>query len=425
MAADPPPPGTMGSSSQRHSVDAIVVAAGSSNRMGGLDKRVVPLAGRPLLAWTLAGIAEAASVERIVLVMGEGAALDDLRPFLPEKVTTIVPGGSHRGASVEAGLAALARLDGAAADPDRVVLVHDGARPLVTAALVEAVATAARDGAAIPTVAVTDTVRRMRDGGLAETVDRTDLVAVQTPQGARAGLLRAAFKRYPSSGPERFTDEATLLAACTIRVHTVAGDPLNLKVTSQADLPRVEALLLARDGSRVGLGTDWHPFGPGTTLRLGGQTIPGAPGLHGHSDGDVALHAVADALLGAAGLGDLGRLFPADTRTPKGISSRDLLAAAVGRLADEGWRPASVDLTIEGARPRLGAHLDAMGETIADLLGVGPERVGVKASTGNLSGDAGAGRGMGATAIATIARGPRIPAPGGAPTLGRPPGSNA
>jgi 2-C-methyl-D-erythritol 4-phosphate cytidylyltransferase/2-C-methyl-D-erythritol 2,4-cyclodiphosphate synthase len=383
--------------------------------MDGVDKRVALLAGRPLLAWTLTGIAAATSVERIVLVMGEGPALEALRRHLPEKVVAIVPGGEHRGASVAAGLAALARLDGVAADPDRVVLVHDGARPLVNPNLIEAVAEAARrEGAAIPIVPVADTVRRMRDGELGETVDRTDLVAVQTPQGARAGLLRGAFERYPPSGPERFTDEATLLAACTIRVHTVPGDPLNLKVTSPADLPRVEALLAARDGSRVGLGTDWHPFGTGTTLRLGGRTIPGAPGLHGHSDGDVVLHAVADALLGAASLGDLGRLFPADARTSSGISSSDLLAAVVGRLAAEGWCPASIDLTIEGARPLLGPYLGAMAETIASLLAVVPERASVKASTGNLGGDAGAGRGLGATAIATITRIPGVPRTGDA-----------
>jgi 2-C-methyl-D-erythritol 4-phosphate cytidylyltransferase len=210
-------------------IDVIVVAAGSSSRMGGTDKRTAPLAGRPLLAWTIAGIAASPVVERIVLVMEAGPALDALRPSLPGAVVAVVPGGEHRGASVAAGLAALERLDGDAADPERVILVHDGARPLVTRALVEAVAEAtARHGAAIPVVPVPDTVRRLRDGELGETVDRTDLVAAQTPQGARAGLLRAAFGRFPPSGPARFTDEAALLAACTIRVHPVPGDPLKI-----------------------------------------------------------------------------------------------------------------------------------------------------------------------------------------------------
>lgn len=153
---------------------------------------------------------------------------------------------------------------------------------------------------------------------------------------------------------------------------------------------------------RSGIGTDRHPFGPGEPLRLGGIEIPGAPRLHGHSDGDVALHAIADALLGAAGLGDLGRLFPADGRTPEGIASERLLEAVVARLRTTGWRPASVDLTIVGARPRLGDRLDAMRDAIAKGLGVGADEVGVKASTGNLSGDDGAGRSISAVAIATI-----------------------
>ena len=156
------------------------------------------------------------------------------------------------------------------------------------------------------------------------------------------------------------------------------------------------------DGPRVGLGVDSHPFGPGEPLRLGGIEIVGAPRLHGHSDGDVALHALADALLGGAGLGDLGRLFPADGRTPAGVASADLLRDVLGRLAAGGWRVASADLTIIGARPRLGGRLDEMRTAIATLLGLDVSAVSVKASTGNLSGDPGAGRGMFAQAIATL-----------------------
>ncbi len=384
-------------------VDAIVVAAGTSSRMGGADKRLVPLGGRPLLARALEAVAASPVVERIVLVMESGPALDALRPLLPPTVVAVVPGGDHRGSSVAAGLAALADLDGAAADPKRVVIVHDGARPLVTPDLVTAVASATHEhGAAIPVVPVADTVRRLRDGVLGETVDRSDLVAAQTPQGARAGLLRAAFRRYPPDGPERFTDEAALLMACTIRVHPIPGDPVNLKVTLPADLTRAEALLAARIERRVGQGLDSHPFGPGEPLRLGGVEIPGAPRLHGHSDGDVALHAIADGLLGAAALGDLGRLFPADRRTERGISSRALLAEVVSRLAEAGWDVATVDLTITGARPRLAAHLDGMRDAIATLLRVPALAVGVKASTGNLDGATGAGRAIAASATVTI-----------------------
>jgi 2-C-methyl-D-erythritol 2,4-cyclodiphosphate synthase len=153
---------------------------------------------------------------------------------------------------------------------------------------------------------------------------------------------------------------------------------------------------------RIGLGRDRHPFGPGAPLWLGGVEIRGAPRLHGHSDGDVVLHAVADALLGAAGLGDLGGLAPADDRTPRGIASGSLLEAALGRLASAGWRPAGLDLVIVGARPKLSSHLAAVRDRVAELVGVSPQRVSVKASTGNLQGPEGEGRAISAHVIATI-----------------------
>jgi 2-C-methyl-D-erythritol 2,4-cyclodiphosphate synthase len=168
------------------------------------------------------------------------------------------------------------------------------------------------------------------------------------------------------------------------------------------------------DGARVGLGLDSHPFGPGEPLRLGGIEITGAPRLYGHSDGDVALHALADALLGGAGLGDLGRLFPADASTPEGVASADLVRDVVARLAAAGWRAATADVTIVGARPRLCGRLDEMRIAIAALLGVETAAVSVKASTGNLSGDPGAGRGILAEAIATLV--PLGPQPAAMPT---------
>ena len=170
-----------------------------------------------------------------------------------------------------------------------------------------------------------------------------------------------------------------------------------------ADLARAASLIAGSDTARrTGIGHDAHPFGPGEPLRLGGVDIPGAPRLHGHSDGDVVLHALADALLGAAGLGDLGRMFPADASTPAGIDSRSLLSDVVARLADGGWRAAGVDLTIVAARPRLGGHLDAIRASIAGDLGLAPEAVNVKASTGNLDGSEGAGRSISTLALATI-----------------------
>jgi 2-C-methyl-D-erythritol 2,4-cyclodiphosphate synthase len=156
--------------------------------------------------------------------------------------------------------------------------------------------------------------------------------------------------------------------------------------------------------TRTGFGTDRHPFGPGAGLRLGGVEIPGAPRLHGHSDGDVALHAIAGALLGAAALGDLGGLHPADARTPGGIASADLLASVREALDAAGWRPLAVDLSIRAARPWLAEHLPRMREAIAALLGLDVAAVSVKASTGNLSGDAGAGRVIEAEAVASVGR---------------------
>jgi 2-C-methyl-D-erythritol 2,4-cyclodiphosphate synthase len=154
---------------------------------------------------------------------------------------------------------------------------------------------------------------------------------------------------------------------------------------------------------RTGFGSDAHPFGPGDGLRLGGVEIPGAPRLHGHSDGDAALHAVASALLGAAALGDLGELYPADARTPRGAASAEFVRDVVERLADAGWRPRSVDLTIRAGRPRLADHVPGMRTAIAGLLGIDADSVSVKASTGNLSGDAGGGRIVEVHAIATVA----------------------
>ena len=390
-------------SDPRPRADAIVVAAGSSSRMGGLDKLAWTVAGRPLLAYTLDGLASAPEIESIVVVTAaERRAALTAAPWLPAKVRAVVAGGSRRQDSVAAGFTALeASVPDAAGD--RIVLVHDGARPVVGAELVAAVTEAAdRHGAAIPVLPVVETVKRLDGDVVVETVDRSTLGAAQTPQGVRRALWRSALA-HPAAADGTWTDEAALLEACRIAVHAVPGDPSNLKVTMPADLARVAALL-APDGPtvRVGIGQDSHPFGPGAPLRLGGVTFDGVPRLHGHSDGDAALHAVADGLLGAAALGDLGRLFPAGPVTPAGIDSRELLAGVVAALATAGWRARSIDLTIIAARPRLADRLDAMQAEIAHLVGLAVDRVGVKASTGNLDGAEGAGRSISALAIATI-----------------------
>ena len=383
--------------------EAVVVAAGASRRMAGRDKLLSIVGGRPLVAWSLAAVAAAPTVGRIVLVVPADRVSDYAAAgWLPAKVAAVIAGGARRQESVAAGVLRLDALAGGLDPSARVVLIHDGGRPLASPGLVDAVATAAAvHGAAIPVLAVAETIKRIDGERIVETVDRSSLATAQTPQGVRRDILAAAWAVHPPGAGPTYTDEAALLEACRIPVHAIPGEPDNLKVTLPADLDRVAATL-RRVEPGVGLGRDWHPFGPGSPLRLGGIEIDHAPRLHGHSDGDVALHAVADALLGAAGLGDLGRLFPADDRTPRGADSSDLLVDVVRRLAGVGSRPRSVDLTIVAGRPRLDIHLPLIRDRLATLLGVDPGAVNVKASSGNLSGPEGAGRGIGAEAVATV-----------------------
>ena len=423
-------------------IEAVVVAAGSSRRMGGRDKLDAELDGRSVLRWSVEALA-AAGVGRIVIATSTARVAEiAAAPWLPDSVVAVVAGGERRQESVAAGVAALAEFSAADAEratrssarrgaagappptagsghrPDPVILVHDAARPLASPDLIRRVAEAtATHGAAIPTVPVADTLKRLAGDLIGATVDRTGVVSAQTPQGVRRSLLEKAYAAYPPDGSETWTDEASLLEACRIAVHAILGEATNLKMTVPQDIERAQALLdgglvpghaasAARAGlapcGRIGLGLDSHPFGPGEPLVLGGLRIEGAPKLTGHSDGDVALHAVADALLGAAGLGDLGRLFPADARTPAGIDSRILLATVAEKVRAAGWAPGNVDLTIVAARPRLGGLLPAMGEAIATALGVDASAVNVKASTGNLSGPEGAGQSISASAIVWV-----------------------
>jgi 2-C-methyl-D-erythritol 4-phosphate cytidylyltransferase / 2-C-methyl-D-erythritol 2,4-cyclodiphosphate synthase len=396
-------------------VDVVIVAAGASTRMAGVDKVRAPVGGRPLLAWTIAALEAAPSVRRIVVVAAPDRVAEIMAaPWLSRRVSAVARGGARRQDSVAAGVVALG--DGA---PDDVILVHDGARPLVSSALVERVAAAAAmHGAAVPVVPVAETLKRIENGVVAGTVDRAQLAAAQTPQGIRRDVLARAWAQQPPDGAAIWTDEASMLEACRIPVHAVPGESTNLKVTLPDDLERVAAALVARGdvaapvpAVRVGFGDDGHAFGPGAPLRLGGLVIEGAPALHGHSDGDVALHAICDALLGAAGLGDLGRHFPAGRATPTGIASGELLATCVEHVRAAGFAPVSIDVTIIGARPRLAGRLDAMAASVADLVGIPARDVNVKASTGNLIGYEGAGRGISARAVAVVGAASRTERP--------------
>lgn len=397
--------------------DAVVVAAGQSRRMGGPDKLSVSLAGRPLLAWCVEALARTPAVGGIVVVAGADRVLPlSAAPWLRAVGAKVVAGGPRRQESTAAGLAATR-------EDSQVVLVHDGARPFASPALIQAVAESALvHGAAIPVQTVADAVKRVDGDRVVAAVERDGLAFAQTPQGARRELLMRAFAARPADGADEFGDEAALLAAAGIEVVAVRGELENLKVTTPQDLEQAQAIARRRtsaaaDGpvagseTRVAHGRDRHPFGPDDGLALGGIVIADAPRLHGHSDGDAALHAVADAILGGAGLGDLGRLFPAGDPATRGVGSEKLVAGAVALAAAAGWQPGSVDLLIEGARPVLGGgRLDAMKGAVASLLGLEPDAVSVRASTGNLDGPTGAGRSIAADALVTLRRlggGPR------------------
>lgn len=381
--------------------DAVVVAAGRSERMGGHDKLAADLAGRPVLAWSLSALSASPLVDRIAVVRSAEQAAAPRPAWFPDKVVAVVPGGTRRQESVAAGIRAL---DGAAAAAG-VLLVHDGARPLVSVALIDAVARAAAEhGAAIPVLPVAETLKRVDGTAVTKTIDRSGVATAQTPQGIRWDVLRTAMARVPTDGALELTDEAALLEAAGIPVHAVPGEAANRKITVAEDLAFAESRLRDTGTTRTGYGRDGHPFGPGDGLRLGGVEIAGAPRLHGHSDGDAALHAIAGALLGSVAMGDLGAIYPADERTPRGIASADLVRDVRRHLAEAGWRPVAVDLSIQGARPWLERHLPSMRAAIAELLELDVRGVSVKASTGNLSGDAGAGRTIEAEAIATVIR---------------------
>ena len=296
--------------------DAVVVAAGTSQRMGGIDKLEADLAGRPLLAWSVAAMAAARSVRRVIVVAA-GDRLEGLarQPWLTSSGATLVAGGGARSDSVLAGV----RTSDA-----EVVLIHDGARPLASPALADAVAAAAaQHGAAVPVVAVADSLKATADGLIGGAVERDGLAAAQTPQGARRELLLEAFAARPG---QSFTDEAGLLQAHGVTVVAVAGEVANLKVTRPDDLELVRAIAAGRAGAvRTGFGQDSHQFGRADGLWLGGMLFEHAPRLHGHSDGDCALHALTTALLSAIGAGDIGRLYPAGIAATAGLASADML----------------------------------------------------------------------------------------------------
>jgi 2-C-methyl-D-erythritol 4-phosphate cytidylyltransferase/2-C-methyl-D-erythritol 2,4-cyclodiphosphate synthase len=308
-------------------------------------------------------------------------------------------GGATRQASVRAGLEALA-----AQKPD-IVLIHDAARPFASASLVSrAIAAAAKSGAAIPALPVTDTVKTVDAAGLVDkTLDRASLRLVQTPQAFAYPALLEAHRRAQKQGREDFTDDAALAEWAGLKVSVFPGEAGNIKITDEADFARAEMMTLATLGDvRTGTGIDVHAFGPGDHVTIGGIRIAHDRSLIGHSDADVGLHALVDAILGALAEGDIGAHFPPDDPQWRNASSDHFLAFAVERVKARGGRIGHLDLTLVCETPKIGPQRDAMRAKIASLAGIDIDRVAVKATTSEKLGFTGRGEGIAAYATATV-----------------------
>lgn len=371
------------------SFTGIVVAAGSGSRAGG-PKQWRPLAGRPVARWSVEALLTAGASEVIVVIGAgqEGQAQEALAGLAGWRIT---PGGAERADSVRAGLAL--------ADPVLPVLVHDAARPLLTPAHVDALLNALTDAeAAAPALPVADTLKAAEDGIVSRTVSREGLWRVQTPQAFAPGVLQKAYAASKDSP----TDDLAVVEAAGGRVRLVQGDPRLMKLTYPEDFAMAEALAAQGRTTRTGMGYDVHRFGPGETVWLCGVEIPHSHGLIGHSDADVGLHALTDALLGAIGEGDIGDHFPPSDPQWKGAASDRFLAHAAALLAEKGGIIQNVDVTLICERPRVKPHRQAMRERIAAILGLPVDRVSVKATTTEGLGFTGREEGLAAQAIATV-----------------------
>jgi len=393
-------------------VGVIVVAAGKGARMGGEDKIFAPLAGRPVLAHCLEVFESSPLVTAISVVLsrensGRGRALLNQRFYNTE--IAIAEGAGRRQDSVRAGLEAL--MAGGRDSAFDCLAVHDAARPFVDAEMIERGVAAALDaGAAVAAVPASDTVKVVgEDGAVLETLDRSRLWLVQTPQMFRPGLLREAHSRIAANA----TDDAAMVESIGGRVTVFEGGRDNLKITTPADLAIAEAVAARREGpsagdsgtrARWGVGFDGHALVEGRPLMLGGFRVPFERGLAGHSDGDALLHAIADALIGAGGLGDLGKHFPSSDPALAGIDSRAIISQVVNMLSERGWVPQFVDATIVAQRPILRPYLQEIARNVASALGLPAEAVNLKATSTDRLGAIGQGQGIAACAIATLHR---------------------
>lgn len=369
---------------------AIIVAAGRGTRAGGdVAKQWQPLAGARVADWTFARFAGHPRIGRVVLVLHP----DDTALAAGFPGALVAQGGATRDASVLAGLEALAD-----APPD-AVLIHDVARPLVSPETIDRVIDALQDApGAAPAIAVTDALWRGADGLVAGTQDRTGLFRAQTPQGFRYRAILDAHRAHPGGA----ADDVEVARHAGLDVAIVAGDEDNMKITGPGDFARAEEKMGKRMDIRVGQGYDVHAFEAGDACILCGIAVPHDRKLKGHSDADVGMHALTDAIYGALAEGDIGQHFPPSDPQWKGAASDIFLAHAVKLAGKRGYRLSNCDVTLICERPRIGPHAAAMRAELARIMGVDAARVSVKATTSEKLGFTGREEGIAAMAVATL-----------------------
>ena len=382
----------------RKTCAAVIVAAGSATRMQGIDKMLVPLAGVPVVLRSVRALAASDCIDSLVIVT-RTECMETLRTLCAEvpKPVTVVAGGASRPESVLAGLAALP-------EGTELAAIHDGARPLVTQAVIaEAVEAAERCGAAAPAVPVHDTIKQAENGLVRATPERKTLFAVQTPQVFDVKLLKTVLRAAMERGIA-LTDDCSAVEAAGKPVVLTQGCEENLKITTPVDLTLAEAILKRRKTMRIGHGYDVHRLTEGRRLILGGVEIPFERGLDGHSDADVLVHALMDALLGAAGLRDIGVLFPDNDPAYKNISSMLLLDRVMLTLEHAGYAVGNVDVTVLAQRPKLKDYIPVMRENLARAMKIPLDCVNIKATTEEGLGFTGSGEGIACHAVCLLER---------------------
>lgn len=374
-------------------VYAVIVAAGSGKRMAAmLPKQFLKIGGKTILETTVDKFNDSNQVDRIIIVTAEeyfNLCCQFFREDIDSGRISIVEGGAERQDSVERALAYINQSMNP--DTEDIILIHDGVRPYATAELIEKVICGVHEeGTAVAAVPTKDTIRHTEKG----TLDRGKLYNVQTPQGFKYGLISESFDKAKESG-FRGTDDASLVEKAGHKVSLVRGEESNIKITTPEDL-NVE--------SRIGTGYDVHRLIENRDLILGGVKIPYEKGLLGYSDADVLIHALIDALLGAAALGDIGRLFPDNDEKYKDVCSLKLLEEVGRTLTEEGYYTGNVDITVICERPKLACYIPVMVQNIAKVLGIDKDKVNIKATTTEKLGFTGREEGIAAQAVCILNR---------------------